>query len=69
MPDPFTISIYVPDGDPEGVRWTCSKPRFRSAMPSLRRGWPTVAPSYNDPSRPTDGSTGDGYRQRHKSHG
>jgi hypothetical protein len=21
MPDPFTIRIFVPDGDPEGVRW------------------------------------------------
>ena len=45
MPDPFTIHIFVPDGDPEGVRligrmnWTgigLAFPRSLSGIRSLQ---------------------------------
>jgi hypothetical protein len=36
MPDPFTLRIFVPSGDPEGVRTTLAALRAAKSVKELR---------------------------------
>jgi hypothetical protein len=38
MPDPYTIRIFVPDGDPEGVRIIDRMDWSGNSLPSLSVG-------------------------------